>query len=248
MDGEVEALVVGGVDYGEADRIVHLLTVNGRLTAFAHGAKKSKRRFQGALDPFTTIRASLSASKKNKGGMPTLVSASVERARLGLRRELKKIALASYFAEVARRVAPESEPAEEIYALVRSALDHLLDQPATIAARRAFELALMDRLGYRPMLEACVVCGKEAAPPYVDFNRGGALCAAHRENARELGPKTMQWTAAMLDAAEFEPAGEFGAEWADRAARKLTGPMAEFFAVLLDRPPNALALLEAESL
>lgn len=248
MDGEVEALVVGGVDYGEADRVVYLLTVNGRLTAFAHGAKKSKRRFQGALDPFTTIRASLAASRKRQGGMPTLTSATVERPRLELRRELKKIALASYFAEVARRVAPESEPAEEIYELVRSALDHLLEQPATIAARRAFELLLMDRLGYRPMLQACVVCGGEAEPPYVDFNRGGALCGAHRESARQMGPKTMQWTAAMLASGAFEPAGDFGPEWADRAARKLTGPMAEFFAVLLDRPPNALALLEAESL
>ena len=53
---DLEALVVGGVDYGEADRVVYLLSREGRLAVFAHGAKTSKRRFQGALEPFTTIR------------------------------------------------------------------------------------------------------------------------------------------------------------------------------------------------
>jgi recombinational DNA repair protein (RecF pathway) len=39
---EVEGIVVGGVDYGEADRVVHLVSRGGRIAVFAHGAKTSK--------------------------------------------------------------------------------------------------------------------------------------------------------------------------------------------------------------
>ena len=46
-----EALVLSTVDFGEADRIVTLFTRgHGRLSAFAAGARKSKRRFAGALE------------------------------------------------------------------------------------------------------------------------------------------------------------------------------------------------------
>ena len=46
-----EAVVLASVDYGEADRVVTLFTRGrGRLTAFAAGARKSKRRFAGALE------------------------------------------------------------------------------------------------------------------------------------------------------------------------------------------------------
>ena len=55
-----EALVLSTVDYGEADRIVTLFTKDrGRLSAFAAGARTSKRRFAGALEAGTHLRARL---------------------------------------------------------------------------------------------------------------------------------------------------------------------------------------------
>jgi DNA repair protein RecO (recombination protein O) len=248
---DVEAIVVGGVDYGEADRVVYLVTRGGRLAAFAHGARISKKRFLGALEPFTTIRATLSESKKRKGGMLTLANAMVERARLPLRRELKTIALASYVAEVAGKVAPEGEPSDGIFDLLRDALDHLCDHDSTLAARRAFELRLIAEIGYRPELEFCVVCGERPVQTFLDLNRGGVLCREHRHNERapEMGPNTIAWTRDVIEAEAFgTEGGGLDAEGRDKAARKLTGAIAEFFAQLLDRPPSSLSLLEAEQL
>ena len=247
---EVEAIVVGGVDYGEADRVVHLVSRGGRLAVFAHGAKTSKKRFQGALEPFTTIRASLSESKKRRGGMPTLANAIVERARLRLRRDLRTIALASYVAEVSSKVAPEGEPSDGIFELLRDVLDHLCDHDPTIAVRRSFELRSIAEIGYRPELAWCVVCGERPARTFLDLNRGGVLCPEHRQNARtEIGPNTIAWTRAVIEAPAFTTeGGDLDAEGQDRAAKKLTGPIAEFFAHLLERPPSSLALLEAEQL
>jgi DNA repair protein RecO (recombination protein O) len=246
---EIEALVVGGVDYGESDRVVYLLSREGRLTVFAHGAKTSKRRFQGALEPFTAIRASLAHSKKRRAQMATLANAIVEAPRLPLRRDLKTIALASYVVELSAKVAPEGQPSVGIFELARGVLDHLCREEPTMAVRRAFELMLMAEIGYRPELERCVECGTRPSRPHLDLARGGLLCEEHRQHAREMGPNTIAWTRAVLAARAFTTEGaDLDAEGQDRAARKLTGPMAEFLAQLLDRAPSSLALLEAERL
>src|SRR5436853_6862297 len=52
------ALVLRTRPYGESDRIVTFLTEDhGKLTGIAKGAKNSRRRFGGTLEPFVRIRA-----------------------------------------------------------------------------------------------------------------------------------------------------------------------------------------------
>lgn len=94
----MSAIVVQTVDYGEADRIVHAVTARGRVAWFAHAAKKSRRRFGGALEPFTTIEPELEV--KRRQGMAVISAASTVRARLGIRSRLESLALASYAAEL----------------------------------------------------------------------------------------------------------------------------------------------------
>lgn len=240
----IDAVVLGGVDYGEADRIVHLITQLGRTTAFAHGAKKSRRRFAGALDPFTTIRASLTTSKKRTSSMPTLSSAVVASPRLALRRDLTVIALGSYLTELTWRVTPEGAPSETIFELVEQTLDWLTEHDATNAVRRAFELRLMVELGYAPELSRCLECGDATERPHVDFLRGGVLCEAHAGAAALTGPKTITWTMAVLSTSRFDPIAGLDEEWAERAANKITAPLGAFWPTLLDRPLKAAKLLD----
>ncbi|MCB9507630.1 MAG: recombination protein O N-terminal domain-containing protein [Myxococcales bacterium] len=57
---ESEALVLRTRDFGEADRIVTLLTPTlGKLSAFARGSRKSTRSFRGGLGVFATLSAKL---------------------------------------------------------------------------------------------------------------------------------------------------------------------------------------------
>ncbi len=245
---ELYALVVGGVDYGDADRVVHLLTHNGRLAAFAHGAKKSKKRFAGSLEPFSTIRCTMSPRASH--GMPSMTQATVERARLPLRDDLSKIALASYVVELSSKVAPEALPADSILELAERTLDRLVEAAkVNMAHRRAFELRLVDALGYRPRTDACLVCGTAAAEMFLDLSAGGVLCALHRTTGRAIGPKTIAW---MEQVFEFADRGDeevgLGPEHADRAARALGPTTAAFFHGLLPKPLASLALLETLAL
>src|ERR687895_29919 len=50
---KTEAIVLRGIRYGEADRVLHLYTPErGRVSAIAKGVRRAKSRFGGRLEPF----------------------------------------------------------------------------------------------------------------------------------------------------------------------------------------------------
>src|ERR687886_98129 len=50
---KAEAIVLRGIRYGEADRVLHLYTPDrGRVSAIAKGVRRAKSRFGGRLEPF----------------------------------------------------------------------------------------------------------------------------------------------------------------------------------------------------
>ena len=84
---KLQAYVLSSLDYGDNDRIVSLFSLeHGRIKAFARGARKSRKRFGPALEPFAriTIQARL------KDGLSSLQQADMESTiRKVIREELK---------------------------------------------------------------------------------------------------------------------------------------------------------------
>ncbi|MBI4819719.1 MAG: DNA repair protein RecO [Deltaproteobacteria bacterium] len=242
---ELEALVVGSIEYGESDRIVRLLTREGRISAFAHGAKRSTRRFGGALEPFSTVRVELDS---RRDGLSTLSSALVVRPRLALTSELDRLALASYVVELALLMTPEAAPSTEVFEHVESALETLMSRPASITFRVAYELMLLSAVGYRPELKRCARCDAELSEnPWVDLLEGGALCELHRRG-RKIGPKTIAWMRAVLDAEISDPTAGLDAAWANTAAERALPILTAARRTLLSAMPKSEGLLETVGL
>ena len=246
-----EVLVIGAIDHGEADRIIQVLSRRGRASFFAPAARKSQRRFAGALEPFTTIEIEIHAGRR--AGLPTLTSASVTRSRVSIRAELERIALASYVAELSAAVAPDEDSADELYELAAAALDRIddLETPVSLATRRSFEIRLLGVLGYEPNLERCAEanCALEETS-YLDLSRGGAFCAAHRGPGRAIGPVTLAWLR-QAKVGRGDPLDELAgqsSEAAIRASSKLGAPMEAFLSQLLGRPLRSSSLLATLSL
>src|SRR5512133_532120 len=104
---KVEGIVLRVVDYGESDRIVTLLTrERGKVGAFARGARASRRRFQGLLEPYTLLAAELT---DRRGDLLGLESASAIRPHGGIRTELGRIAVAGYGCELASELVRDAE-------------------------------------------------------------------------------------------------------------------------------------------
>src|SRR5512132_1914795 len=113
---EEEALVLSTLDYGEADRLVTLFTKGrGKVTAFSAGARKSKRRFAGALEPFTLLKARLC---ERRGDTYRLDGVDVETGFWAVRGELRLIARALYCVELCRELVKDGEAHPELFSLL----------------------------------------------------------------------------------------------------------------------------------
>ena len=179
---DLEALLLRSVDFGESDRIVHLLTPqSGRLTAIAKGARRSVKRFPGTLDLFNHLKIQLYRSRP--GRMAHLQQARLVSPFVGLRQTPRRFALASYLLELLDRLAPEGGSPQESGQLFQFALDVFRSLESTDPDRRLcvlFQLRTLDALGLRPELVQCVRCGSppEGPPqtPGFHLGDGGLVC------------------------------------------------------------------------
>jgi DNA repair protein RecO (recombination protein O) len=182
-----EALMLRSVDYGESDRIVHLLTAGaGRLTAIAKGARRSNRRFPGTLDVFNHL--AIDGRSKPRASMAFLERARLLNPFLGLRSDASRYALASFLTEMLDRLSPEGitgPEAERLFTYATESLGLLATVKPTPTLRLLLELRGFDALGLRPELGRCVRCGRVpsetvALDHRVNFHvpDGGIVCSA----------------------------------------------------------------------
>lgn len=187
---KLTGVVLRTVDYGESDRVVSLLTAErGLVSAFARGARASRRRFGGALELGTLVAAE---GRERRGAeLLGLESVSVLRAFGGIRADLARIACAGYACDLARGLVRDAEPHPELLALLVEYLGQLDEAPALPTALRAFELGALGAVGFMPCLSRCVRCGAEPAGERVPFDpaEGGVLCAACCGAASPAAPR-----------------------------------------------------------
>jgi DNA repair protein RecO (recombination protein O) len=182
---KVRAIVLRTVDYGERDRIVTLLTrERGKLSAFARGARASRRRFAGVLEPFHLLSAEIA---ERGGDLWSLESASVEEAFGGVRGDLLRIACASYAVELAAELVRDAQPHEDLFDTLHAYLGRLGAAAARPWDLRAFELHALRAAGLEPALDACARCGEPPGegPARFDPAQGGVLCPACRGTASQ---------------------------------------------------------------
>jgi len=176
---QTPAIVVGVRAFKEADRMVDLLTPgHGRVTALARNARRSVRRFGGALDVGNRIEASL---RPPRGGLWGLDEATVIDGRKSAHGDLDRLALLAYATEVCGRLAREAHPEPKLFGLLDVAatlLDAMTSPPS-----RQFQLGVESKAltfaGITPMLRCCATCGEASSVPMVIVaHAGGAHHAA----------------------------------------------------------------------
>lgn len=171
-----EAIVVGGIDYRETDRIVHLYTKeHGRLSGIARGAKKSVKRFGGAFELF----ARLSLDFLPTENLAAIRSAEPLTIYPGIRKTFAAIAQASYAVELLTAITPERLPNKRVFRLLCAYLEQLDTPFAEQSDRHFFEINLLNILGYRPPLDSCSECGAALAAAggfWYPGERHGIVC------------------------------------------------------------------------
>jgi DNA repair protein RecO (recombination protein O) len=171
------AFVLHTRPYGESDRIATLITEqHGKVTGIAKGAKNSRRRFAGTLEPFVHIRAVF--RQRSISDLVLLLRCEMLAVLHTFTRDLDRFAAGSYVLELTDRMVLGRESGREVYHLVEDALTLLDGGMPCDPVLRAFELHLLAASGYAPALDRCRSCGSvaAAAPLYLVVERGGLVC------------------------------------------------------------------------
>ncbi len=176
-----EAIVLRSINYGESDRIVTFFTKDfGKIKGIAKGARKSRKRFQNALNLFTHIRLILF----EREGM-SLVRADgcdIICAFPKIREDLKKIFYANYFVELINEMSGEHERNPDAFDLLLFALRELENTEPKEEYMRIFEIRALSLFGYRPNIKRCNVCKKDLEDLkditsfFFSKERGGVVC------------------------------------------------------------------------
>ncbi len=217
---ETLGLVLRETEYKESSRILTVLTAtHGKLTVSAKGAKRRGSKLSAATQLLALSEMTIF---ENRDRCTLTEARSVELFR-GLREDVAKLALGSYFAELLDNLSDEDAPDPELLSLGLNALyavSNSLNSDAIVKA--AFELRLACLAGFEPRLDGCAVCGKESpAAPALSLTGGTLFCAgckAEGEECLSLMPGTLD---AMRHIAAADPKRLYAFRVGERTEKQL---------------------------
>jgi DNA repair protein RecO (recombination protein O) len=220
------AVLLRSVAYGEADRIVTLLTESlGKVAVMARGARRSQKRFGGALEPYALVEAEVGLGR---GEVGRLAQARVVRAFPGILADLSKMSLAAAGLELVREATPEREPPDARLVPTVVRFFELVEDSAAEEVRLAFTLRLLALLGLSPNLARCGRCGRpapEGKAALFDPALGAVVCRACGGGPIKL-PGALR---RLLSEASTRRWDALGTETWDEEARRTAGAAVDAF-------------------
>ena len=235
-----DALVLRTYRLGESDRLVVLLTRDrGKKRGVARGGARSRKRFGGALEPFTHVRVAY--HEREQRDLVRLDYADVLGSPLTAGGEA--CTYASYFAELLDEWSPENDPQERLFRLGVAVLDALQAGVGAERLARYFEYWLLRLQGVYPPVHACPQCARALADGAVLEPRSHWFlcrqCAAHGQGVAMPGG-ALQF---LVEAAQVAPAGLGDVNVSSEALAQLAAAHRLLLVWHLDREPRAARVL-----
>lgn len=169
-----DAVVLGSHKFGEADRVVVLLTrEHGKVRAVAKGVRKTKSSIGARLEPMSVVDISLRRGRD----LDTVDQVRLIDPLTVLRTDFDRLRQGLSMVEAMNKVTLDREPVPHLYELLSRAL-HYLNQRQSPLMLAAFFWRLISLEGGQPQLDSCVYCGEKENLRYFDVLEGGVHCAA----------------------------------------------------------------------
>jgi len=152
-----EAIVLRTWPFEEADLLVSLFTrEQGRVKGVARHALRSRRRFGGALEPMTYVRATY--AEKPKQELVRLEAFEILWSPLAGAVDYMRTAALQFVAEVLEEALPEQAAEDAVFRLALAVIEEMhvgrVWMPVTY-----FALWMSRLMGWMPALGHCAVCG-----------------------------------------------------------------------------------------
>src|SRR5437870_7689050 len=198
---KTEAVVLRSLRLGEADRVLHIYTLErGRIGAVAKGIRKTKSRFGARLEPLSHVELLL---HQGGGELQTVTGVDLIWPHSATREDPYRLAVGLVGAEAMLRLFTEQEANERAFGALTRFLDLLDESPPAVrpdvdALGLSFQLKLLWLSGYLPHLGSCAECG--SAGPLAGYSprAGGAVCRACSAGSLALSADGLAGMAALL--------------------------------------------------
>lgn len=178
-----EAIVLRTYPLRESDLLVTLFTrAEGKVKGVARAAKKSKRRFGGALEPLTLVRVYYDDREGQE--LARLDSCDILDSPLSQIVDYARVAALEHVAEVLDELLPDRETNDAIFRLTQSVL-RCLRSGSIWMPLTYFQLWLVRLVGFLPEMGACIVCGESLAGHRAFYHAlaDGVTCQQHKRLA-----------------------------------------------------------------
>lgn len=142
---KTDGIVIKRRNYGEADRIITLLTKDhGKLQVKAKGIRKITSRRSPHVELLNYTQITVYKGK----AYPILIEAQMKEDYAKIKRDLQKIGLAYHICELVDGLCPENQENEAVFNLLRKTLSELEVEQDLLAVIHEFEIELLTILGY----------------------------------------------------------------------------------------------------
>jgi DNA repair protein RecO (recombination protein O) len=224
-----EAIVLRTYPLREADLLVTLFTrQEGKVRGVAKSAKKSRKRFGGALEPLTYIRAYW--EDRAGADLARLDSCDVLESPLSSRVDYERAAALAHLAEVIDELMPDREHNDAVFRLIVTALLRL-KAGAVWLPLTYFDLWIARLTGLLPDLSACMACGEvlNGSRAYFHPLQDGLMCGNDKRLAsQEMSPESRTVAVEMFR----QPLEKFGeSAW----PRQRAADLRKFLVQLIER-------------
>lgn len=167
-------MVLSTTPVGEYDRRVVILTKEqGKISAFARGARKPNSPLVGAVNPFSFGEFTVYAGRNSY----TIQTAKISNYFSELREDMIGAYYGFYFLDFANYYAKEANDEREMLKLLYQTLRALCNPniPDQLI-RYIFELRALCINGEGPQVFQCIVCGCTDRPMIFSVKKGGLIC------------------------------------------------------------------------
>src|SRR5579872_6019874 len=155
---ESEAIVLRTYPFRESDLLVTLFTrAEGKIRGAARAAKKSRRRFGGALEPLTYVK--LTFEDRERQELARLDACEVFDSPLTSEVSYPRAVALGHVAELMDELLPDREANDAVFRLALSVLAGLRGPDIWLPVTY-FELWMTRLMGYLPEFGECIVCGR----------------------------------------------------------------------------------------
>src|SRR5512142_3411922 len=152
-----EAIVLRTYPVHEADLLVTVFTrAEGKVKGVAKSAKKSRKRFGGALEPLTAVRVYYDDREGKE--LARIDSCDVIESPLTTAVDYPRAVALGHIAELLDELLPEREVNDAIFRLGSMVLSNLR-AGAVWMPLTYFQLWLVRLVGFLPELSRCMACG-----------------------------------------------------------------------------------------